>query len=351
MNLVSRAKLILKKAIFKKKHEEIALTTCEDIENNFNNCVFLDLGNSEIKAIANKKKVKFKSCIKRVNDNEITIQNNAFKKMNEWYIVGDDNTPLNSSALKVDRKNIEELILYTIANLDIVENAKFKNDSNGITNINLYMLLPFNQLYTEEKFKMLLEQIPTKVKINGYEEKIYKINLKRCFAEGEMTLNAFSEKELKKLRPNKIVLDIGGGTVDIFVFNQYNNLINKLPLKMGMRNLSSRYLEVLECKNSNVVNKYLIEKYPFTKTELEGMEKLNDEFLEVVMTDINNIILDFQNPFSTEILCVGGGSKALEKSLKDWFKNTQYKLTFFKGDIGIFSNVKGMENYVKLKCK
>ena len=302
------------------------------------NEIFLDFGNNEIKAISKNNRFKVKSCSRSVNANTIISQPNAININGIWYMIGEAKTPINSKDRKIERNDIIQLISYTIANLDKKERFK---EAEGIVNIDLYMLLPLNQLNDERAFRSLLERELLEVELNGSIKRKYSINLIRCFAEGSLVLNALEENMV-----NKVVIDIGGGTTEAFGFDEYNNDINRISINQGMRNLMPYYAAAFNKNGSNVINKLLREEYKFNQDQLKKKEEIDFNFLNELLEDIKLSILDYENEQNTNIIFVGGGSLAMKNNLIKWFnQNTEFKkLTFI--DEPVFANVIGMQKFV-----
>lgn len=318
---------------FKKRRNKV--TKVQDTGNN----VFLDYGNNTIKAISDGEPLIIKSCIREVANNFISKQINAVNIDGRNFIIGESTIEYNSSNKKINREFTKELILFVVNSL----NQKFKPSKDGVIDVNLHMLLPYNELNTEEEFISLLSGLNSVNTIGG-EKFSYRINLKRCYAEGDMALNFLN---LDNGRDNQIILDIGGGTTEWFVYDKYNNLINKLSTREGTRNLMARYIEVLdEHKNSNAINNAFAENYPFTTKDWENITKTNMEFIRYSMSDGRNLILDYMNPYSTNITCIGGGSKALEGALKKYFSKEKFQLKFLNDKESVLANLYGLRNFV-----
>lgn len=313
---------LLKKLFGAKEEVKINKTTTDDF-------VYLDIGNSSIKAIYKNKRVCFRASIKKVDPTRITIQKNAMLQNQDWFVIGEDTTPLNIQSRKIDRNHIKELITYTLLTLGI-------NEETGIR-----MLLPYNQLrgFQEWKQKLLGETVAT---LNLQKKVKIKIPILEVYPEGEVILNCVTPT-----RPEKVIIDFGGGTIDIFVFDINNNLINKVSLNVGTRNLIARYVEALGAKNSTVVEKYFKYGYKFNKEQLESVNAINQEFLDEIMTDIFNVILDYCNPQATELIFAGGGSLTLKDSIQKWFRGKEFKCTFLPGEKSIFANLEGLIKFTQ----
>lgn len=303
------------------------------------NTVYLDYGNNTIKAIADGKPLIIKSCIRKVINNYVTRQLNAVMVNGEHFIIGESNGDYNNADKKINRDYTKEMILYIVDNL----NKNFKPSADGVIDVNLHMLLPYSELGTGEEFKSLLSGLNLVTRLDGLEFK-YRINLVRCYAEGEM---ASYHLNLDGGREDKVILDIGGGTTEWFVYDKYFNLINKLSTREGLRNLMTRYIENLSYKNSSVLNRLFSQNYPFSSEEWKIINDTNMQFIKSSMSDGKNLILDYLNPYATEIICIGGGSKVLENSLKVYFSKQHFKLTFLKDDEVILANLLGLKKFVE----
>lgn len=302
------------------------------------NAIYLDLGNSEVKALSNKKDIRFKSCIREVTPNEITTQLNKLNIDDKFYLVGEQNTPLTTENRKIRRENIKELILYTISKIDT-----YKADSEGITHINLYMLLPLNQLQDEKLFRDMLKGV---YRVNN---KKYSISLIKCFVEGQMSLNTILEQHKKTLK-NKLIFDIGGGTTDVFLYDEMNNERNKKSINYGISDINPLRVAPLnqignEVVDGDMLSEMFIDEYEFTKEELRVIKESDRVFIKTFMKDIEKVLLKRCVTHTTEIFFVGGGAYAMKEVLQEYFKNRKFKLTFANDPV--MTNVLGMKMYIE----
>lgn len=306
----------LKRLFSNTKEEEIKVT---------NNYVYLDLGNSSIKAIYKNKRVCFKASIRKISDEEVIDQNNIINVNGEYFIIGEDHVPFNDVERKIDRRHIKELILYTLTTLG-VEGA-----------IGLKMLLPYTQLKNKNEWDKKLEGT-NKVYLN--DERIIKsikINSLEVYPEGATAINNIVPTML-----DKIIIDIGGGTTDIFSYNENNNLLSKRSFNLGTRDLIGKYAEVLNAKSESQIEKYFKRNHRFTKRELEGIAVEAELFLNELMSFAYKGVLSYCDPQSTELLFIGGGSLTLKENIKQWFKHKEFKCTFLEEQKSIFANLEGL---------
>lgn len=306
---------------FKKKKDK------KHIKNKGDKVVYLDVGNDTFKAVSGNKKLKFKSVIKEVSGNTIIKQKNSINIGGKYYVVGDDTTSLNTKDIKAERDNIREMIIYTVDRL-------LKNEGGKVV---IELLLPQNQLDTITTFRKMFNEV---VVVGGNVE--YDIVINSATPEGQLILcNKFTTRE------DKVVVDIGGGTFDIFVTDSDGNITNSITIPLGIRNLASRYLRVVNCKSGTTMSKLLSQNYPFTTSQMKLINDINKEFISSVMIDIENTILAFLNPYCTSIVFCGGGSIVLRKALEEYFKGSNYKLHFMNGDDSVFANVMGLKYHLE----
>lgn len=106
-----------------------------------NDCtqLFIDLGSSSIKASIGSEYITFRASIREVtNRNKLTIANNGICVDGKWYVIGENNTPVQNVNLKCDKDNLNILVLYAV---------KLLSEKCGIdlSNIQVNTMLSFNQ--------------------------------------------------------------------------------------------------------------------------------------------------------------------------------------------------------------
>ena len=325
-------KRIIKKLFRSKRKEVITLSK---------NDVVLDFGNNLIKVCSSNKKISFLSKIRKASESETVMQRNAIKFHNGYnYIIGDNKAQLTKANRKIDREYARELIIYSIANLDVNNQANFEV-IEGITTINLYMLLPLPQLYTEPLFRELLEGQEFNIRINNI-DKTYKINLIQCVAEGKMVINNI---DTNTMRTDILIFDIGGRTNDIFWFDSELNEVGKCSYPKGIQNITAKYMNVVQA-NSLIHMEKRLNKGNFTKEEFKLMEEVDHVFFdEIIKFTKDNIMCDLLEE-DTTIIFVGGGSVALKKAIRNYFKDTKYDIRFLEDEESVFANAIGYQRYI-----
>lgn len=102
-DLVQAIREIRKKIKYKKVMKNI---------NNDGTQLFIDLGSSSIKASIGSEYITFRASIREVtNRNELTIANNVICVDGKWYVIGENNIPVQNVNLKCDKDNLNILIL------------------------------------------------------------------------------------------------------------------------------------------------------------------------------------------------------------------------------------------------
>ena len=330
------------KNIFKRMIKRGNKVTIKDKTVVGNNLVFFDFGNNATKAMDSYNKIKFDSKCREVSKEEVNDETNAMCVDSKWYMMHESNATFNSKERKIDREEFIPILLYALERLNKQRRFDFKK---GIATIDLFMLLPLTQIKDESEFRRKLAKKVFEVKLNDGEVHKYKINLIKCLKEGAMSRYALD------CEGRKIIIDIGGGTIDSYVFDEYNNEIDKMSLPTGIRDLLGKYVaNGIGRKHGVVADQFLKESYPFSKEQLKAKEKVEIEYIEKIMMDLYSTLITNYNEYNTTIVFIGGGAKALEKNLIKWFeKNSCYsrdKLIFLDDNNSVYANVLGMRNYV-----
>ena len=67
--------------------------------------LFIDIGSSSIKASIGNEYVIFRASIREVtNKNELTIANNVICVDSKWFVIGENNTPVQNVVLKYSKR-------------------------------------------------------------------------------------------------------------------------------------------------------------------------------------------------------------------------------------------------------
>lgn len=284
MNFIKQVKTMLKNTNkSKKKYEQ---TNTKD------NSLYFDLGNSNIKAMDNSdNKIIFRSCVRAVTLDEVGLAKNSVNVDGTFYLIGEPKTPLNTLVRKVDRKDIKQLISYAIKRLGLSKDS----------DVNIFMLLPQNQLCD---FNLIKQRLNGSVIIDG---DMYKLNLIRAFAEGETPIIDSDN--------HKLIIDIGGGTTDIFEYDRNNNKIEQITINMGMRDIEPYYCS-LGFQSVENVNKNIQGGYVFSKEELSLKKKIDIEQVGKIMRTASPVLKNIVRG-KTDVYIIGGGAMALSDSIRD----------------------------------
>ena len=176
LNAVNEIKSVIRKVKYNKAIKNIS-------ENTEGTKLFIDLGSSYIKASIGENYISFRASVREALNNELTIQDNALNLNGVNYIVSENNLDVGNYTLKSNKENLNVLIAYAI----LLLSKKVKINYN---NIELYTMLPFNQIGNNKLSKV----------INGiYNIKDLKGNIIKCNVttkyigvEGENSYKFFS---------------------------------------------------------------------------------------------------------------------------------------------------------------
>lgn len=305
--------------------------------NNDGTQLFIDLGSSSIKASIGSEYITFRASIREVtNRNELTIANNVICVDGKWYVIGENNTPLQNVNLKCDKDNLNILILYAV---------KLLSEKYGIdlSNIKVNTMLPFNQLHTVDKLSKVINNNYRVSDLKGNELQVNLITNK-VMGEGETSLVYLSEVYNSNKCDNTIVLNFGNSTIDCITMDNIQNARQEvMTINQGTNLLFSSYLKYLPyVSNSSLLGSFLKSgKLKFSKEEEKGIKLENELYLRSIWYDVESLIKKV-NPYSTNIVVTGGGAmvlyEAIEKRLGD-----RYNIILPNKEDVIYSDLKGLK--------
>lgn len=328
----------LKRMIFEEKNVPASIGS--------GNVLLMDAGASSVKFDFNNTKGTYKASIREIEEAEKGTQGNVICVNSKWFSIGDRETETSMEILKHEKENIENVILYSL--------AKYHNDiqENKLYEINMFLLLPENQLtYIDEWRSKFIDKVFTVTPNLGITRN-YKINLIEVLPEGGMARFNIDDRLLKNT-VDVIMSDWGYSTIDNCPFWGKDMIMQKgTPVNRGMRNLMVRHNFYIKEDTPELLSVfYRSGKYKVNKNLKRFIKKENYKFIDSVAKEMKLSILGQANPFDTSIVFFGGGSNLLRDDLIEYFNNNEkykhFNLIFLSGEESVYANILGMKKYVE----
>ena len=210
--------------------------------------------------------------------------------------------------------------------------AIYKSVPKNTTNIDLVLGVPVDNIEITKNFKEQLLGKTFRWSVNG-KERVITINRFATIGEGISSFYTLDKETRKK---PIIIIDIGGRTVNVIVF-QKGRMIDKFTIPKGCIDLYDDIAARVNTKGKRYKAEQvydLIERGIITNTEKE--EK---EFVRYIMNEISRKVdIDLYEPWFT-----GGGSLALERYLDTLDGNIMSD--------PLYSNVQGNKIIAKLQWR
>lgn len=279
------------------------------------NITSIFMGDKTNEVIIIESRIEKYSTIKELGDNEI------FETDDKWIV---NQGEFKNEHLKFEKDNFFNLLYYGISKVS-------KNNR-----IKLVLGIPAGQYneYSQELKALIKQNNMKKITLGSGKDKITRtIYIEDVIIRPE----SYGIKNLKSVNKAQVeaktlIVDIGGGTTDIAIFNEKNKFIDGESLDIGLLELYHN------------VKKYISMKY--CKISLEDAKKVFDgeikminiqdySFLKEFQDDfMNKLLNEFKGSFPSAISCNlilagGGGEIGI-----DYFKK-EYPQTILVNDIGV----------------
>lgn len=275
------------------------------------NIVAVDLGNINTVAVSNEKEIIIESRLKQYEQGADDFNpNENFECDGIKYI--SNSGKYENNLLKYQKDNYLSLLYYSITSV------------TDFNNINLITCIPASQYKKKDELQKYLEKNNKKsIIINGKKRTIILENI-------SVLPESYSFKADGKLmnRINRnvdtVIIDTGGFTTDISLFDNNMNLKDANSINLGMLNLyqdSREYLNVQYDLNISLED---------AKDIFDGNKQLlNSDFSyksEIVKRFIVNLINEikilYPNLKNSNLILVGGGSNILYPTMKKLYSQT-----------------------------
>lgn len=300
--------------------------------------LFIDIGSSSIKASIGNEYITFRASIREViNRNELTIANNVICVDGSWFVIGENNTPVQNVNLKCEKENLNILVLYA------VKLIKEKICNIDLSNIQVNTMLPFNQLHTVERLSKVINNNYMVSDLKGNELQINLVTNK-VMCEGETSLVYLNEIHNTNKCDNTVVLNFGNSTIDCITMDNVQNARQEvMTINQGTNLLFANYLKYLpQVPNSSLLGSFLKSgKFKFTKEEQKGIDFENELYLKSIWYDVESLIKKV-NLYSTNIIVTGGGAMVLHKAIKERLED-RYNIILPSNEDAIYSDLKGLK--------
>jgi plasmid segregation protein ParM len=278
---------------------------------NKNTSVAIDIGNITSIGVSNEKEVVIESRIKEL---EVGIDdfnlNENFECDGIKYI--SNSGKFENDLLKFNKENYLPLLYYSIS----------KSTESNL--INLITAIPASQYKKKEEMKNFIEKNNKKTLI--VDGKLRTITINRV----EILPESYAIKTIKSLmnkinrNTDTIVVDIGGGTVDISNFDNNMNLKNANSIAMGLINIYQNTREYLNITYD--LNMSLEEAKRIFDGEQQLLNGKSDYKPEIVKRFIRALVNEirglYPNLKNSNIILVGGGSNILYPTFSKLYPQT-----------------------------
>lgn len=273
----------------------------------------VDIGNLTSIAISNNGSCicesRIKKCEKGLDD---FSQNQKFTIDDEGYLIGEGK--YENELLKYKKDNYLILLYHCIANAT-------KDTEN---NINLVTCCPVNQYKKKDEMENYIKKNNKKtIIING---------IKRSIVIENVTIlpESYSIKSIQgimnKLNKNvdTMVVDIGGNTCDITVYDNKMQLKDGFSIRLGLFNLYNSCREYLNLTYDLSLSLEQTKRiFDNEESLLVGDFKYKEELVKKFIVNlVNEIKGQTNNIKNSNILIIGGGAKIISPTMKKIYQQT-----------------------------
>lgn len=276
-----------------------------------NTLVSVDLGNINTVAVSNEKEVIIESRLKQYEQGADDFNpNQSFECDGIKYI--SNSGKYENNLLKYQKDNYLSLLYYSITKV---------TDSN---NINLITCIPASQYKKKDELQKYLEKNNKKSII--IDAKKRNVTLENITILPESYSFKADKNLMNKINRNvdTLVIDIGGYTTDLSLFDNNMNLKDANSINLGMLNLyqnSREYLNIQYDLNLSLEDSKDI--FDGNKQLLNGDFSYKSEIVKrFIVNLINEIKILYPNLKNSNLILVGGGSNILYPTMKKLYSQT-----------------------------
>ena len=275
------------------------------------NIVAVDLGNINTVAISNEKEIIIESRLKQYEQGVDDFNpNENFECDGIKYI--SNSGKYENNLLKYQKDNYLSLLYYSITSV------------TDFNNINLITCIPASQYKKKDELQKYLEKNNKKsIIINGKKRNIILENI-------SVLPESYSFKADIKLmnRINRnvdtVIIDTGGFTTDISLFDNNMNLKDANSINLGMLNLYQNSREYLNVQyDLNISLEDAKDIFDGNKQLLNSDFSYKSEIVKrFIVNLINEIKILYPNLKNSNLILVGGGSNILYPTMKKLYSQT-----------------------------
>lgn len=275
------------------------------------NIVAVDLGNINTVAISNEKEIIIESRLKQYEQGADDFNpNENFECDGIKYI--SNSGKYENNLLKYQKDNYLSLLYYSITSV------------TDFNNINLITCIPASQYKKKDELQKYLEKNNKKsIIINGKKRNIILENI-------SVLPESYSFKADRKLmnRINRnvdtVIIDTGGFTTDISLFDNNMNLKDANSINLGMLNLYQNSREYLNVQyDLNISLEDAKDIFDGNKQLLNSDFSYKSEIVKrFIVNLINEIKILYPNLKNSNLILVGGGSNILYPTMKKLYSQT-----------------------------
>ena len=275
------------------------------------NVVAVDLGNINTVAVSNEKEIIIESRLKQYEQGADDFNpNENFKYDGIKYI--SNSGKYENNLLKYQKDNYLSLLYYSITKV---------TDSN---NINLITCIPASQYKKKDELQNYLEKNNKKSIIIN--DKKRNITVENISVLPESYSFKADRKLMNKINRNvdTVIIDTGGFTTDISLFDNNMNLKDANSINLGMLNLYQNSREYLNIQyDLNISLEDAKDIFDGNKQLLNSDFSYKSEIVKrFIVNLINEIKILYPNLKNSNLILVGGGSNILYPTMKKLYSQT-----------------------------
>ena len=275
------------------------------------NIVAVDLGNINTVAVSNEKEIIIESRLKQYEQGADDFNpNENFKYDGIKYI--SNSGKYENNLLKYQKDNYLSLLYYSITKV---------TDSN---NINLITCIPASQYKKKDELQNYLEKNNKKSIIIN--DKKRNITVENISVLPESYSFKADRKLMNKINRNvdTVIIDTGGFTTDISLFDNNMNLKDANSINLGMLNLYQNSREYLNIQyDLNISLEDAKDIFDGNKQLLNSDFSYKSEIVKrFIVNLINEIKILYPNLKNSNLILVGGGSNILYPTMKKLYSQT-----------------------------
>ncbi|RGX09341.1 ParM/StbA family protein [Paraclostridium sordellii] len=278
--------------------------------------VSIEIGNitTNVKSDKVEDVITFESRIKEAEDQHLLDNSREFFEMEDKKYITEMGTYENN-VYKYEKNNFRHLLHYGIS----------KVADSG--NIKLITSIPANQFnaFKEEMKNVIMNNNKISVKIGKEETKNITIEEVAILPEGYSIFKT-TPKEYLVEGAKTVIIDIGGGTSELIVFDENGRFVHGDSINSGLLELFDRVQLDIQAKSKKLISIEDVRK--FTDGELKVIG-LNDYNCNEIVNNFGNELLNLifgKLPYIMQcnVIVVGGGAEKLKGIISQKIKHALF---------------------------